>query len=257
MFKVSLIVPCLNHFDYTKKCLASIYKNTDMSDIELIVVDDGSSDETSLSLPEYLDYNYKIIRHWPKNIGFGPSVNHGIRCATGDFIAVFNNDMLVGKKWLDNILDAFEKTDYYMITSLLIGSESCSPEEFQSYSEEACDVNDNNLHIWSKGGPWVFKRECFSMVGYFDEVFKYGEYEDTDYLVRMALAKMKWGMLHTSVAFHYGSITQFGELKDRLGNNDYIKRNAEKFRQKWGTAHITPEKLQIWYDGGTPEPDGM
>jgi GT2 family glycosyltransferase len=257
---VSIIVPCLNHLYHTKETLKYLYLNTPTlrsGEDEIIVIDDGSNDSTRHVLSECLDYNYTIIRHWPRNTGFAPSVNNGIQAAHGDQICITNNDILVGPYWLEHLQQSLED-DIYMSTSYLVGIERCTNViEFNSWAiAEQIKNNDDPFLLWCKGGPWLMKRSVFDRIGLFDEQFKYGTYEDTDMFMRMAQSKMLWGMNKRSVAFHYGSITQNGQLFERVGHG-YKRENAEKFRAKWNTCHITPDRLQRIYDGETLEVDGL
>lgn len=257
---VSIIIPCLNHFDITKHCVNFLYHNTPSLSSgrdELIIIDDGSNDETKIDLQCLLEYKYTIIRHWPTNIGFGPSVNDGIRVAKGDLICISNNDILVGYKWLDMLVEALDSPEVGMVTSKLVGTETVNPENFDEWSKEQSERHlFDPLAVWAKGGPWLFKKEVFDKLGLFDEQFEYGQYEDTDMLLRMAQAKMLWGTRNSSLAFHYGSVTQQGELKRRVGTN-YIERNAQKFREKWNTSHITPARIQQVYEGKELPVDGL
>ena len=87
MNKVSFIIPCLNHWDITKRFLKSLYLHTNKDYFgETIIIDDNSNDETQVELPKNLEYDYKIIRHGDKNRGFSASVNDGIKCSKYDFI---------------------------------------------------------------------------------------------------------------------------------------------------------------------------
>ena len=91
MPKVSIIIPCYNVENYIKECLDSVVNQT-LKDIEIICVDDGSTDSTGRILDDYAikDSRIKVI-HKP-NSGYGASMNVGIDNATGDYIGIVEPD---------------------------------------------------------------------------------------------------------------------------------------------------------------------
>ena len=101
MFKVSVIIPVYNVEKYLNKCLDSILNQT-LEDIEVICIDDGSSDSSLEILKEYQikDKRLKVISQ--KNEGAAVSRNKGINLAKGEYISFVDSD-----DWLE--LDALEK----------------------------------------------------------------------------------------------------------------------------------------------------
>jgi len=239
---VSIIIPCLNHFDYTVKCLNSLYEGMRLDDKEIIIINDGSTDETNTELLRYLDGQYIVVKNWPTNIGFAPAVNKGIKLSSGDYICICNNDFIFSRGCIDILHNVIENSDYWMVTGYLVGDETVSPDKFLDWADVQ-NEGEAQLLKWHKMGPWLFKREAFNIIGLFDESFRYGQYEDTDMLMRMSLHKMLWGASTKGYAFHYGSITQHGELQNRVGKG-YAYENKLKFEGKWGTSHITPALLE-------------
>lgn len=254
---ISLVIPCLNHYKTTVDCLRYLNKFTDFKDVELILIDDGSNDETQFIgkagikflIPSIPYSRIKIIRHKITQ-GFAYSVNQGINESQfGSFIGIFNNDMLVGPRWLEPLIEALKKDDELgMITSTLVEPDQMKVKDFLPYVETA-QKHGVGIAYWEKGGPWIFKREVFSEVGLFDEQFKYCQYEDIDFIIRMCLKKFKVARLLGSFVYHFSSLTQKGELKKRIGTS-YVQDNREKFIKKWGTADIdfqaVFERKGIW-----------
>ena len=81
----------------TLACIDAIEDNTDHNDYELILVDNGSSDQTAL-----MDVS---VRN-PRNRGFAVACNQGARVSTGDVLVFLNNDTEVQPGWLTPLLDA-------------------------------------------------------------------------------------------------------------------------------------------------------
>lgn len=91
MPKVSVLVPVYNVEKYLSQCLQSII-NQDMKDIEVICVDDGSTDGSSEILDRYalVDKRIKVLHR--ENRGYGAAMNAGLDAATGEYIGIVESD---------------------------------------------------------------------------------------------------------------------------------------------------------------------
>lgn len=91
MPKVSVIVPVCNVEQYLKKCINSILEQS-LKDIEVICVDDGSTDYSAQILDDYarMDNRIKVIHK--ENAGYGAAMNTGIDMATGEYIGIVESD---------------------------------------------------------------------------------------------------------------------------------------------------------------------
>ena len=90
MIKVSVIVPVYNVENYLRRCIESLLNQT-LSDIEVILIDDGSTDHSGEYCDQYL-FNYKVkIVHTP-NGGVSAARNRGIECAQGEYITFVDPD---------------------------------------------------------------------------------------------------------------------------------------------------------------------
>ncbi|MBM6688915.1 glycosyltransferase [Collinsella tanakaei] len=89
--KVSVIVPMYNVETYLKQCVESI-RNQTISDIEIILVDDGSPDRCGFMAEEYarLDERVKVVHR--SNGGLGPARNSGLEIATGEYVGFVDSD---------------------------------------------------------------------------------------------------------------------------------------------------------------------
>lgn len=106
---ISVIIPTYNRQESLKKCLDSIFQ-IDYSDYEVIVVNDGSTDGTKEFLEKYKQKHSQLkALHLDKN--YGPSVarNKGIEIAQGEIIAFTDDDCIVDKNWLREIVKSFKK----------------------------------------------------------------------------------------------------------------------------------------------------
>ena len=98
ILKTSIVILTYNELPLTKQCLASIKKHTSDEEIEIIVIDNGSSDGTI----EYLKSNPSLKTIFnEENLGFGKGCNQGLDVATGDSVLFLNNDTIVTENWLN------------------------------------------------------------------------------------------------------------------------------------------------------------
>ena len=119
MAKVSIIVPAYNVEPYLVECMESITNQT-LSDIEIICINDGSTDGTLNILKEYAARDERIILVDKENGGYGIGMNIGMSKATGEYIGIVEPDDFVPVNMFgdlykiakENDLD-FVKADFY------------------------------------------------------------------------------------------------------------------------------------------------
>ena len=99
--KVSIIVPVYNTEKYLNKCIESI-RNQTLKEIEIILIDDGSSDKSTEILDKYSAIDSRIIVIHQENLGQGAARDRGIEIAKGEYIGFVDSD-----DWVD--LDMYEK----------------------------------------------------------------------------------------------------------------------------------------------------
>lgn len=104
---LTITVPCYNSENYMKKCVDSLLEGGE--NVEILIVDDGSSDKTAQIADEYAEKFPKIVRAiHQENGGHGEAVNTGLRNATGIFFKVVDSDDWVNKEAYLKILSTLE-----------------------------------------------------------------------------------------------------------------------------------------------------
>lgn len=114
MPKVSVIVPTYNRAKYLKKCLDSILGQT-LRDIELILVDDGSTDETEEVVDNYYDERLKYFKR--ENHGIGNSRNFGIKNANGAYLFFVDSDDYIESDCLEKLYKKVVSEDLDVVVS--------------------------------------------------------------------------------------------------------------------------------------------
>ncbi len=110
MLKVSVIVPVYNVEKYVAKCLESLIAQT-MQDIEILCINDGSTDTSSEILKKYSQEDSRIQIFNKPNTGYGNSMNLGLAKARGEYIAIVESDDYAERNMLETLYNAAVNSD--------------------------------------------------------------------------------------------------------------------------------------------------
>lgn len=237
---VSIVIPTYNCGKFISEAIESVL-NQSYKYIEIIVVDDGSTDNTKVVLTKY---EGKIKYIYQKNSGGTGARNTGIKEATGKYIAFFDADDLWGKEKLERSVEYLEKNNFdWMYTALkkitmdgkLIENRLMKPNAY-GYNPDTGEIIDikKGLFYYSKRLPvhtntQVMKKECFEKVGLLDETLLICE--NTELCVRFQEAGLKGGFLNEMLTIyrtHNASITKNGKADGYKYLHIVAKRYARK-----------------------------
>lgn len=122
MPKVSIIIPTYNVEAYLKECMESVIRQT-LKDIEIICINDGSTDGSLQILKEYADKDSRIVLVDKENEGYGVGMNIGLDKATGEYIGIVEPDDFVPLNMYEDLYNTakendldFVKADFYRFT---------------------------------------------------------------------------------------------------------------------------------------------
>lgn len=88
--KITVILPCYNHENYVRAAVESVLRQT-LADIEVIAIDDASTDGTAQVLDSIVDSRLMVLRH-ERNMGSAQTINEGIKRASAPYVAILNSD---------------------------------------------------------------------------------------------------------------------------------------------------------------------
>lgn len=111
---LSIIIPCYNHGIYIQDALDSIDMAMDKYSVEVIIVNDGSTDEYTISKLKELENDGRFVLN-QENGGLSNARNNGIKLAKGKYILPLDSDNKVLKPYLNDAIDILEKDDFYEI----------------------------------------------------------------------------------------------------------------------------------------------
>lgn len=139
--KISVVIPVYNAEKYIRQCLESVLHNQNIS-LEVICVDDASTDQTPGILKEYQQRysNVKVIRN-KKNIHAGSSRNLGLRQARGQYIHFLDADDTVVAHAYEKLYNLADKNDLDWLKTTVIGIDDQTGEEVKNRLYELRDVD--------------------------------------------------------------------------------------------------------------------
>lgn len=165
---LSVIIPVYNVEQYIKECFDSIVIQIKDADVEIICIDDGSTDKSGAICDEYASKYNKIKVYHQKNKGVAAARNYGLSIAKGKYIAWIDPDDYVSEDWYEKISNVliYKKTDILFFDYVLLKNGNLKDKKFYSKSkymkmEEFLDevVKDKNIQsqLWQK----IFKRDLY------------------------------------------------------------------------------------------------
>ena len=117
--KISVIVPIYNAELYLEQCIESVLNQT-MRDIELLLIDDGSTDNSFQICEEYKKRDNRIKLYTNKNVGQGLERNFGIKIATGEYIAFLDSDDQYKENMLEKLYQRAVETNADMVSCSIV-----------------------------------------------------------------------------------------------------------------------------------------
>lgn len=240
--QASIVILTFNNLDYTRMCLDSIYEKTEVSEFEVIIVDNASTDTTPDFLEKYASErpNLRVIFN-KVNQGFARGNNIGAAEATGDHLVFLNNDTVVTTGWLSRLLLHLQNMSVGMVGPVTNSSGNESQIEVDYQNLEGMDEFAAKYTRAHQGEAFEIRMlpfQCvalrcrvFEEVGPLDESFGIGMFEDDDYAVRLKAKGYKILCAEDVFIHHWGSAS-FSKL-DTEQYWEIFRKNLRKFESKW------------------------
>lgn len=242
--KVSVIVVTYNNIELTRACLDSIDSYSAWDNLEVIVVDNGSTDSTVDFLSAWSDRSTaRLFIDNRKNLGYSAANNIGLSHASGEFFVLLNNDTFVTPGWLHGLISHLRRDDGLGLVGPVtnnIGNEAKIKINYSSMDEMLRKSSDftlrnlghllylNNIAFFCV----AFRRQVFNLVGGLDESFGLGFFEDDDYCRRVARHGLKIACAQDVFVHHHLSAS-FMKM-DREERRQLFADNKSRFEKKWG-----------------------
>lgn len=124
--RVSVVVPVYNVEKYLRQCVDSILGQT-LQDIEVILVDDGSTDGSGTIIDEYSKQDGRVVVLHQENMGYGGAVNRGIEEATGEYIGIIESDDWIEATMFEKLYKNAIKNDSDIVKCHFYQHDSTAP----------------------------------------------------------------------------------------------------------------------------------
>lgn len=232
--KVSIIIPTYNRAKFLMDALESVRQQTSLP-MEIIVVDDGSTDNTRKVLSES---GLKVNYIFQKNRGPAAARNAGIAVAKGDVIAFLDDDDLLMPNALELCVGNLEKKAAFgvdVVLGIIRSVENVKRGQGGFTYKEILPAGSDQILFCG-----VFKRNVFDEVGFFDQTLLLNE--DTDWFLRAREKNICFSLIRGSVThlhrMHKGNIS-----KDKLDAKSFLLKAIKKSlarRENAGDGFASP-----------------
>lgn len=277
--KVTIVIPVFNNWHHTENCLRSLSRNPFSVPVEVMVVDDGSSDQTPTNLAAI--EGITVVTQ-PKNAGYMYAIRAGVAAARGEYVLLLNNDVVVCDNWLDPLLARMENPNIGAVGSMLLFPNGSLQESGSMLFTDATGANfgkgDDPRRAWYQtphqvdycsGASLLVRKKAWDEVGGFDVSFAPAYYEETDFCFALRARGYAVWIEPASRLFHIEGASYGNELSPE--RQALLEKNRQRFLAKWedelathwppsyenqvGGSWASPLGRVLIIDQKLPEPD--
>lgn len=246
----SVVVLTYNNVLLNRLCVGSILRDTDWPNLELIVVDNASTDGTRELLREFAerDARVRLVLN-DENLGFSGGNNAGAAQARGEYLCLLNNDTVVTGAWLSTLVGHLRANGHLGLVGPVtnaIGNEAQigvgyhDLAELPPWARAWCAAHRDELVDISMLAFFcvAMRRGVWASVGPLDDRFGKGMFEDDDYNRRVRAAGLQVKLARDAFVHHWqkASFRLLGEAEYQRVYHE----NRRKFRLKWNEAGAVP-----------------
>ena len=243
---VSIVIPTKDRPEFIKRCIGSIFEKTTYGNYELVIVDNGTTDERALDFLKSISSkeNVRLIRYdIPFN--FPKLVNLGVKHAEGDYIVLLNNDVeVITPDWIEEMLRYASLKDVGVVgvklyypdgriqhAGVIIGIWGVSDHAFKGvdgkkpgYMFRAVVPQEVSAVT---AACMMFRKRIFYEIGGFDEKHFPINFNDTDFCLRVK--EKGYRVIFTPYAelYHYEHGTR------KVDDDKDIKKERKNFIKRW------------------------
>jgi len=245
---ISVVIVSWNGERFLEPCLSAVLAQT-LEDYEIIVVDNGSTDG-SVELVRSRFPGVRLIEN-KRNLGYAGGANVGFQSATGEVLALLNQDTVPHPDWLAELLAVLDgDKEIGIVGSKILSTDGVTLQHAGAYlpwplvqgihygrgEKDEGQYNELREVDYVTGAAMAIKRPVLEAVGLFDEGFFPGYFEDVDLCFRARQAGYRVVYVPRAVVLHHES-SSFEQTF--LGKPYLVYRSRIRFILK----HYTPEQI--------------
>jgi O-antigen biosynthesis protein len=263
--KVSIVIPSRNAFPLISRLLENLLSATDYPSMEIVVIDNGSTDPRVLQLYDQIrrqNIGFRAEIH-EEPFNFSRSVNRGISNASGKYVCLLNNDIeILEPGWLTEMVSCFD----YPGTGV-VGAKLLYPDRTLQHAGVIVGLGGLAGHwfigrdedfpgpmgrLWTRqslsvvtGACMLVSRECLDTVGSFDEETFPIAYNDVDFCLRAAAKGFRIIWTPFSKLVHHESASRGSD--ETPENIARFNRDKENLKQRHKTQEYEDAAVNPWY----------
>ena len=251
--RVSVVIPVYNHVGLTLACLQALQEHCGEVSMEVIVVDDASTDATEAILSNC--YGLQYLRN-ETNSGFILSCNRGAEATRGEFIVFLNNDTEVQSGWLEPLVSVLESDPKAGIAGAKLVYPSGHLQEAGTnlradgsvdmigLNGDPRDATFNQMRAVDhcSGAAILIRAELFRRIGGFDRSYAPAYFEDCDLSLKVHQAGYKVIYQPASEVVHHLSVSTNEMPGGKLAQ---IARNRDLYLARWGATLREMNKVRL------------
>ncbi len=246
--QASVVIPVWNAAPVIVQCLDALYANSGGELLEVVCVDNNSTDSSAALIAERYP-PVRLIRQ-PVNLGFAGGVNAGIVAAHAEIIILLNQDCVAQPGWLTALIRAFETHPEFGIAGSTIFNPDATINHTgalirrpDAYGIHLTETSDRVRQVeFVTGAAMAIRRQTWDAVGRFDEGYYPAYYEDGDYCYRARRKRIETAHVPDSRVEHSSS--------SREWQVDPLKHAATQHRARYRFIgkHFADKELREFFD---------
>jgi GT2 family glycosyltransferase len=253
-YTCSIIIPTFNRVELTVQCLTRLAEATRGIEYEVILVDNGSTDDTQ-ALCDALSGDVQVIRN-DENLGFAVACNQGAKAARGQYLVFLNNDTIPLDGWLGALVQEVQACpEVAVVGSKLLYQNGTIQHGGVAFSwlygtayhlywgvqADAPLVNRRREFQAVTAACMLVRREAFEEVGGFDEGFRNG-FEDMDLCLKIRDRGGRVVYQPKSTLYHLESQTP--------GRKTHERENLKRFLTRWRSHWWLSDEYMVYAEDG-------
>lgn len=254
MMESSIIIPVFNQWELTRACLKALASTTKNAAVEVIVVDNASTDVTPEACAflgkKLFGEAFRYVR-CASNMNFGPASNIGATMAVGEYLIFLNNDTVPLPGWYQPLIDDFSRYSNIAATGPLLLYPEKAPfghtvqhlgvfvsplfqvgHLYASIPADSPLAQKRRFFQIITGACMVVPRKLFLAVGLFDEDFRNG-FEDVELCLRLWQQGYRMTVNPEAKVIHHTSQTPGRQQHEEANSRYLIQKGLGLFVPDW------------------------